>query len=155
MCPASFPAEAAFGKDYNPGPASISSAYDGSDVQHFTLTDFYFGCTAVTNFTVKDEVITTNSPATCTLTVLGFRNAQGSSYGVGAYPDAQTTFEYTPEIGENLYTSAPYAPMMHVVMPESFGDMRTVTFNSTVDKTVYLSDPTTLMDNVSYTVTIA
>lgn len=101
----------------------------------------------------QGEVITSNSPANCTLTVLGYHNAQFDEAGPQLYPDAQVTFEYIPDIGNNIYTSAPAAPMMHIDMPESFAGMKTVTFNSTVDKSAYLSDPTTLVDDVSYIVT--
>ena len=154
VCPETFPAEASFGYSSRgtSGPASVSSLYHGSTFNSFTLTDFYFGCQALQVMTYDGESETVNTPATCAMTVKGYATTAQTLPSPDEPPNAVTTITYVPVLGSNQYTGAPSAPMMHVVMPETFKDMKTVTFNSTLDRAKYTSDPTTFLDTVAYTV---
>jgi len=133
----------------SPGPASISTIYNGSHVQSFDLYDFYFGCLSFVN--IIDTIIgpptehTVPTPANCTLTVHGYYGERENG------PATTAKFDYIPIVGQNSHTGAASAPMMHAILPAGFKHVKTVSFNATT-AAPYLTDPGVYVDNVSYMV---
>jgi len=166
VCASSFPVDIAF--TASPGAsANITSSYVGSNVTHFTPSDFFFGCNGyfsnLTEPTTGQALPNYEQPVNCSLKVVAYTSLNKPAV-------AKQTFQYhvtQSTILHNSETGAPYQGMSHYSFDSAFktSGIRYLKFTASGPATGYAfgstgevegplgqSVPSVLLDNFNYTV---